>query len=376
MKLHSAAPLSLLLLLPLFFLFPRPAEEAPSPTPTPAATTAPTRAPVTLQGSESGTMAYCNIRTGEAIVGNGTSEQEGLWWGTWGGHDPLQTARDAATPNTVSDLKTIPADGITALHLRARLVGVALEPSSSGQFELSCVGFSDTGPFPVTTEVRGGTLSIQIEGADGQFYYVNTSADNRCNTLRIGVPADLLSALSLDCSTACVLVDGLDLPVQCDTGNAMVLVHDETRTQPLTMSCTNGTLGLSADTVSGDVKLTATNGSVSLLAGTVTGNLTLTATNGSVKAQADTLTTARLRAENGSVKAEVGVVAESVYAGVSNGKLDFHLTRTPTDLTFHGQGWHLLDALPEGWTDGCAFGPGTPELTLECGNGDAEFTVG
>ncbi len=376
MKLHSAAPLGFLLLLPLLLLLPRPAEEAPAPTPTPAVTHAPTRAPVTLQGSESGTMAYCNLRTGEAIVGNDAPGQDGLWWGARGGHDPLQTARDAAAPNTVSDLKTVPAGGITALRLRARLVGVALEPSASGQFELSYVGFSDTAPFPVTTEVRDGALSIQIEGADGQFYYVNTSADDRCNTLRVGVPAGILSALSLDCSTACVLVDGLDLPVQCDTGNAMVLVHDETRTQPLTMSCTNGSLGLSAGTVSGDVTLTATNGMVSLLAETVTGDLTLTAANGSVKAEADALTTARLRAENGSVQAAVGTVADAVYAGVSNGDLTFHLTRVPTDLTFHAQGWHLLDSLPDGWTDGRVFGPGGPELTLECVNGDADFTVG
>ena len=322
-------------------------------------------------------MAYCDLKAGEAIVGHGTSEEEGVWWGTWGGdHDPLSAARDAAVPNVTADLESFPAQGVTGLSVRARLAGVALEPSKSGQFELSYVGVADPARFPVTAQVEDGLLSVAMEGQDGEFYYVNTSPNTRCNTLRIGVPAGVLTELTLDCSTACVLVDGLDLEVDCATTNAAVMVRDQARTRPLTMSCTNGSLGLSGGAVTGAVDLSATNGSVLLDVDSAGGKVSLTATNGSVKAEAGTLADAYLRAENGSVKASVGTVGERVYAGVSNGKLVFHLTQAPRDLTFHGTGWSLLKSLPHGWYDGCVFGAGGPVLELEGSNGDVDFEVG
>ena len=377
MKLRATGLLGLLVLVPLLFLAQTHDPEltpAPTPAPAPAATPAVRQA---IRGGKDGTMAYCDPSTGEAILGHGGPEEEAVWWGTWGGdHNPLAAARDAATPNVITEIENRPGQGVTALAVHARLAGVAVEPSQSGDFELSYVGMSDPEAFPVTVEQKGGVLTVGVEGAEGQFYYVNTTGDRRCNTLRIGVPAGALDALALDCSTASVLVDGLDLPVDCDTTNAMVLVRDETRTQPLTMTCTNGSLALFGTTVSGDVDLSAANGSVRLEAATVTGRVSLTAANGSVKATADRLADAYLRAENGSVKASVGAVVGDVYAGVANGSLKFHLTRAPRDLSFHAKGWHMLEVLPAGWADGCVFGAGGPELELECANGAATFTVG
>ena len=327
-----------------------------------------------------GNMALAVSSTGEAVLGSGDVENRRIFGGDGPGDlkQELEQWRANCTPNTVTPIRDIPAQGINALRVNARLCGVAVEPSESGNFELSYVGVEKPEDIKVETQVENGLLTLTCERQDGAFIYVNPGAEFRVNTVRLGVPAGVLERFQVDCGTASVLIADPDAPVTGYTPNGMIRVTGDKLAHPVTMESKNGSVTVRGGEVRADVTLHAANGSVVLKANDASGLCDLSAENGSVKVEAGTLGRARLRAENGSVKAEVGTVGEDVYAGVSNGSLRFTLTRQPADLTFKldGQSSWSRFTLPKGWEDGHTVGSGKPLLTLACENGTLNFQIG
>lgn len=327
-----------------------------------------------------GNMALAVSSTGEAVLGSGDVENRRIFGGDGPGDwkQELEQWRANCTPNTVTPIRDIPAQGINALRVNARLCGVAVEPSKSGNFELSYVGVEKPEDIKVETQVEDGLLTLTCERQDGAFIYVNPGAEFRVNTVRLGVPAGVLERFQVDCGTASVLIADPDAPVTGYTPNGMIRVTGDKLAHPVTMESKNGSVTVRGGEVRADVTLHAANGSVVLKANDASGLCDLSAENGSVKVEAGTLGRARLRAENGSVKAEVGTVGEDVYAGVSNGSLRFTLTRQPADLTFRldGQSSWSRFTLPKGWEDGHTVGSGKPLLTLACENGTLNFQIG
>ncbi|BDF71692.1 hypothetical protein CE91St41_10810 [Oscillospiraceae bacterium] len=327
-----------------------------------------------------GNMALAVSSTGEAVLGSGDVENRRIFGGDGPGDwkQELEQWRANCTPNTVTPIRDIPAQGIDALRINAQLCGVAVEPSKSGNFELSYVGVEKPEDIKVETQVEDGLLTLTCERQDGAFIYVNPGAEFRVNTVRLGVPAGVLERFQVDCGTASVLIADPDAPVTGYTPNGMIRVTGDKLAHPVTMESKNGSVTVRGGEVRADVTLHAANGSVVLKANDASGLCDLSAENGSVKVEAGTLGRARLRAENGSVKAEVGTVGEDVYAGVSNGSLKFTLTRQPADLTFRldGQSSWSRFTLPKGWEDGHTMGSGKPLLTLACENGTLNFQIG
>lgn len=347
-----------------------------------------------------GNMALAVSSTGEAVLGSGDVENRRIFGGDGPGDlkQELEQWRADCTPNTVTPIRDIPAQGINALRVNARLCGVAVEPSESGNFELSYVGVEKPEDIKVETQVENGLLTLTCERQDGAFIYVNPGAEFRVNTVRLSVPAGVLERFQVDCGTASVLIADPDAPVTGYTPNGMIRVTGDKLAHPVTMESRNGSVAVQGGEIGADVMMESKNGSVTVRGGEVRADVTLhaangsvvlkandasglcdlSAENGSVKVEAGTLGRARLRAENGSVKAEVGTVGEDVYAGVSNGSLRFTLTRQPADLTFRldGQSSWSRFTLPKGWEDGHTVGSGKPLLTLACENGTLNFQIG
>lgn len=327
-----------------------------------------------------GNMALAVSSTGEAVLGSDDVGNRRIFHGD-GPSDwkkELEQWRADCTPNTVTPIRDIPAEGINALRVNAQLCGVAVEPSESGSFELSYVGVEKPEDIKVETQVENGLLTLTCERQDGAFIYVNPGAEFRVNTVRLGVPAGVLERFQVDCGTASVLIAGPDAPVAGYTPNGMIRVTGDKLAHPVTMESRNGSVAVQGGEVGADVTMHAANGSVVLKAGDVSGSCGLSAENGSVQVEAGTLRSAQLSAKNGSVSAEVGTVGEDVYAGVSNGSLKFTLTRQPADLTFKLDGkssWSQF-TLPKGWEDGHTVGSGKPLLTLACKNGTLNFRIG
>lgn len=327
-----------------------------------------------------GNMALAVSSTGEAVLGSDDVENRRIFGGDGpsGWKQELEQWRANCTPNTVTPIRDIPAQGINALRVNAQLCGVAVEPSKSGSFELSYVGVEKPEDIKVETQVEDGLLTLTCERQDGAFIYVNPGAEFRVNTVRLGVPAGVLERLQVDCGTASVLIAGPDAPVAGYTPSGMIRVTGDKLAHPVTMESKNGSVAVQGGEVGADVTLHAANGSVVLKANDAAGLCDLSAENGSVNVEAGTLRRARLRAENGSVNAEVGTVGEDVYAGVSNGSLKFTLTRQPGDLTFKLDGdssWGRF-TLPKGWEDGHTVGGGKALLTLACESGTLNFQIG
>lgn len=327
-----------------------------------------------------GNMALAVSSTGEAVLGSDDVENRRIFGGDGpsGWKQELEQWRASCTPNTVTPIRDIPAQGINALRVNAQLCGVAVEPSKSGSFELSYVGVEKPEDIKVETQVEDGLLTLTCERQDGAFIYVNPGAEFRVNTVRLGVPAGVLERLQVDCGTASVLIAGPDAPVAGYTPSGMIRVTGDKLAHPVTMESKNGSVAVQGGEVGADVTLHAANGSVVLKANDAAGLCDLSAENGSVNVEAGTLRRARLRAENGSVNAEVGTVGEDVYAGVSNGSLKFTLTRQPGDLTFKLDGdssWGRF-TLPKGWEDGHTVGGGKALLTLACESGTLNFQIG
>ena len=347
-----------------------------------------------------GNMALAVSSTGEAVLGSGDVENRRIFGGDSPGDwkQELEQWRANCTPNTVTPIRDIPAEGINALRVNAQLCGVAVEPSESGSFELSYVGVEKPEDIKVETQVENGLLTLTCERQDGAFIYVNPGAEFRVNTVRLGVPAGVLERFQVDCGTASVLIADPDAPVTGYTPNGMIRVTGDKLAHPVTMESRNGSVAVQGGEIGADVMMESKNGSVTVRGGEVRADVTLhaangsvvlkandasglcdlSAENGSVKVEAGTLGRARLRAENGSVKAEVGTVGEDVYAGVSSGSLRFTLTRQPADLTFRldGQSSWSRFTLPKGWEDGRIVGSGKPLLTLACENGTLNFQIG
>lgn len=323
----------------------------------------------------------------------------------------LEQVKAAHTPNTITEIKTLPAAGITTLCVNTNLCAVVLEPAQSGAFELAYQGVDKPGEISVTTEIKDGVLTVTAEGTGNMARYLSTAPDVRVNCVRVGVPAGVLTSLQLDCGAGMITSNGLPLPaVTGVAAQGAILLCADAVPLPVTMGSGNGSITVEAERVSAPVTLSAENGSVEVDAGTTTGKLTLAAANGHVDVKADTLGDADLTAKNGSVSATVGTVAGnasftalngsvettfdaiagSAVCSVANGTLEAALTRRPTDLTFHitggwsaqmrdddwGHGDSHPTGLPVGWYDGLALGNGKPSLTLGAAvNGDLSFTV-
>ena len=351
---------------------------------------------VTLRSRYSGMeTGASSIRTedGEALFARPGSD--GGFWYNGNVREPMERLKDEAAANAVTHAGTLDAADVTALQVNASLCGVAVEPSQSGDFELSTVGLSNGLTIAVETERNGGTLTLTCTGTVPEAVYVNTGAAFRVNTVRLGVPAGVLKEIGVDCGSGSILVDGLDVPVTGVETSGLIRVTGEKRIAPVELHCANGCVAVQAEEIGGDVTMSAENGSVWLSGGAVTGAVNLTAQNGSVYARADRLENADLRAINGMVEAQVGVVGERAHAEVKNGMLTFQLTREPEDLTFRlSGGWRQNSAsghwedddwveegeaggLPAGWYDGYTVGTGRPVLELSAAsNGMLDLKVG
>lgn len=295
------------------------------------------------------------------------------------GSDPWAALRSASTPNTVTDIKTIPNQNIVTLQVNADLCGVAVEPSESGSFEFSYIGVKEAGDIAVETAIKDGLLTVTCTGVIPTEGYVNTDPDFRVNTVLVGVPSGVLQEIRLDCGVGSLLVNGVDVPVRGIGVRGPIRVTGDTISASVELQSDSGTLAVQGTTVSAPVTLNARNGSVALTAATVTGKADLSAKNGSVDVKADQMDNARLESRNGSITAELGAVGENVFAGVENGMLEFHLTKEPQDLAFHlSGGWdgRWGPDLPKGWHDGYTVGTGKPVLELSVApNGILNFTV-
>lgn len=271
--------------------------------------------------------------------------------------DTSQALIKDAEPNTVTPLKTIPQGQIHILQIDADLCGAAIEPVEGKSIVLEGVGLSDQKDISVSTSVSGETLKIQLQGKTGKVRYVNFTPGNRRNTIRIGIPKDILQKAEFTVGTAFVLMDGLNLPVTASTSNGTFQVKGTQLTQPIACEAANGTILIEGDTVGSTVQCKAANGTVSLQAGAFSGEAVMSALNGDV----------------------IGRVSEllgNFHGEVKNGDISFHFEKQPENLTLHADTYWDADTLPAGWRDGQIWGNGKPTLTLKKANGDIQVTCG
>ena len=337
---------------------------------------------MTVQVGAVGDSLYQDNPAMSTMVSTSTGEiafgcQEGYY--KHPGSDPWATLRSDSTPNTVTDIKAIPNQNITALQVNADLCGVAVESSESGNFEFSYIGVKETGDIAVETVIKDGVLTVTCTGAMPTEGYVSTDPGFRVNTVLVGVPTEVLQEIRLDCGVGSLLVNGVDVPIRGIGSRGLIRVTGDTISASVELQSDSGALAVQGTTVSAPVTLNARNGSVALAATTVTGKVDLSAKNGSVDVKADQMDNARLESRNGSITAEIGAVGENVFAGVENGMLEFHLTKEPQNLAFHlSGGWdgRWGPDLPKGWHDGYTVGTGKPVLELSAApNGILSFTV-
>lgn len=301
-----------------------------------------------------------------------------------------------ANPNTVSKIKTIPLGKISQLEIQSDLCGIAIEPSSSGQFELDYIGVSNKDIFHVETSVNNTKLTVSVKGGSGtKFYYVNTSADSRTNTIRIKVPK--LSTINIKDNDGNILISNVDANVSGSTKSGLIKVANPNLTTDNKLTCENGDIIISgtkvsgkldlgtengdvnvfSDLVSGSTNMYCTNGDIKMNARENSGNVAMSCTNGDVVYDVKTINgTTKLSCTNGDINASVDTINNKLTLETGNGDVYLNLKKKPINLTYNGPGsskWKIV--LPKGWKRGFKIGNGIPILNLVCGNGDVTIEI-
>lgn len=300
------------------------------------------------------------------------------WFQDYKGVSPYERAEEKAkyTPNTVVTIRTIPADDIRQIDIYGQSIGIVLEPSDTGAFELDLVGIHDPTEIKTDISVKDGVLLLKAEGKSS-IDYINASEDKQINIVRLRVPSQTYSGIHVEGKTAIVRMKDFGPPISGAVDLGVLTVKDTVIKSDCTLTTKNGNIMIQGDEITGAMKLKASNGSVGVKGKTVLGELMLETANGSVEVTAETLGKAELVTQNGRVSMTAGLLTGDVTAGTKNGSVVVKLNKEPENLTLafstSVNGRHIL---PAGWTDDKILGNGSPKLAMSCINGSAELRIG
>lgn len=284
--------------------------------------------------------------------------------------------------NQEEALKKIGSQGLNELVIKASCYGVLIEPVDGKQIVLSYMGADNKKNVKVTSSREKQKLTISIEGDTNRIFYINTWEKEYANTIKIGVPRKLFEKITLKSRTASVRVSKTGAVIGGNTENGIVIVNETKANQKVTMKTTNGTIRVEAESINADVSLKTTNGTAQIEADSIYGTIRMETTNGEVNLKAKRISKSVLKAVNGDIKASLERLTKNTQASVSNGRLDFKLTKKPKNLKLvvsgaNGNNLPFGWSLPSGWRDGHTVGKGEPVLTLKAApNGDMRFRIG
>lgn len=284
--------------------------------------------------------------------------------------------------NKEEALKKIASQGLNELVIKASSYGALIEPVNGNQIVLSYIGADNKKDVKVASSREKQKLTISVEGDTDRTFYINTSEKERANTIKIGVPRELFKKITLKTSGASVKVSKTGAVIEGNAGNGILTVSEIKADQKVTMKTTNGTIRVEAKNINADISLKTTNGTAQIEADSIYGTIKMETINGDVDLKAKSVSKSVLKAVNGDVTASVERITKDTQASVSNGSLDFKLTKKPENLKLvvpGAKGKNLPDgwSLPSGWRNGHTVGNGEPVLTLKAAsNGDLRFRIG
>lgn len=300
------------------------------------------------------------------------------WFHDSSGKTPYEKAEAETNyiPNTVVNIRTIPAENIEQISIDGKYIGIVLEPSDTGAFELDLVGVHNPDGVRTDASVQDGVLTLKAE-ADPRIGYINASEDRMINIVRLRVPIQAYSAIHVDGETAVIRMKDLGAPVSGTIDRGVLTVKDILIKSNCTLTTQNGNIMIQGDEISGSVNLQASNGSVGVKGKTVLGEVTLETANGSAHVTAQTLGKTNVVTKNGSVKVAAELLTKDVSVSSKNGSVFVNLYEEPENLTLaFSTASNGSRVLPDGWTDDKILGNGSPKLTMSCTNGAAELKFG
>lgn len=275
------------------------------------------------------------------------------------------------TKGKAHSVSSVPVNNVTTLQIDTDLCGLAIEPYSGDQIQVTYYGDNQK-DFSFQSKQSGNTLNLTVKGSQTKERYVNPYPEKRYNTYVLQIPAKSIKELSITEGVGTTLAAEVGIPqVKGTSTYGNIFFEGDKFTSSYTVDVKQGTVDMTAKEITGNLNLSATQGWVDVSADSITGTTNCSSVQGWVD-----IVVGKLAGKTNATSKQgwVDLVADSITADVNleseQGWVEASIKKEPQNLRVTSPTNTISVAdFPNNWkTDSknsCYIGSGTPVLTLK-----------
>lgn len=275
------------------------------------------------------------------------------------------------TKGKAHSVSSVPVNNVTTLQIDTDLCGLAIEPYSGDQIQVTYYG-ENQNDFSFQSKQSGNTLNLTVKGSQTKERYVNPYPEKRYNTYVLQIPSSKVKELSITEDIGVTLAAEVGIPQFKGTSSrGYIYLNGDKFTSSYTVDVTLASVYMKAKEITGNLNLSSSQGWIDITADSITGTTNLSSAQGWIDVVVGNLagkTTAL--SKQGWIDLTADTIASDVNLESEQGWVDVTLKKNPQNLRVSSpKNTVNVKDFPSNWkSDGknsCYIGSGTPVLTLK-----------